>query len=88
MTIEDRLECITKSSDFKSWSKEDFSESFWIILAHYQKHPNRKDLNMLWTIFCWACHDDHGLSNSFRHALQWCKIDLNVESDREDLPEI
>lgn len=28
MTIEERLDNITKSSDFKPWSKEDFSESF------------------------------------------------------------
>lgn len=37
--------------------------------------------------FCWACHEDHGLSANFSNALKWCKLDLYEEAERTDLPE-
>lgn len=30
----------------------------------------------------WACHDNHGISNSFYHALKWAGIDLYTEQKK------
>jgi hypothetical protein len=67
---------INKPADFKEWESSDMSELFWIHLGKYMKHPNRYSLNIMQNALCWANHDNHGLSNSFRHALKWAKIDI------------
>lgn len=85
--IEEKLKDVSRASDFKSWSKEDMSEAFWIHLGKYQKAPNRESLVVMYRALLWAHHDDHGLSNSFSHALEWCGINIDVEWERKDLPE-
>lgn len=78
---------IRQASDFKEWESQDMSELFWLHLGIYQKRPNQKSLSIMYSAFLWACHADHGLSNSFNNALKWCKIDLFTEQQRKDLPE-
>ena len=85
--VSDKLKAVQKTEHFKTWSKEDLSEAFWLHLGIYKKHPNRRSLNILEMAFHWACHDDHGLANSFNHAMKWCGIDLYTEFERKDLPE-
>lgn len=85
--IENDLKGVQRADDFKHWKKEDMSEAFWIHLGKYQKHPNKKSLNIIYRAWLWAVHDDHGLANSFHNALKWCGLDLNIEIDRDDLPE-
>jgi hypothetical protein len=67
---------ITEAADFKGQSKSDLSECFWTHLGIYQKHPNKKSFNLLKRAWLWAVHDDHGLANSFHHALEWVGIDI------------
>lgn len=67
---------VMKPSDFKEWESRDMSELFWIHLGKYVKEPNRESLAYMEMAYSWACHDNHGLSNSFRHALKWAGIDL------------
>lgn len=83
--IERRLNYINNTSDFKNWEMRDMSEAFWIHLGKYQKNPNKKSLNIMCMAYGWACHADHGLSNSFRHALDWCGIKFSKENKRTDL---
>lgn len=85
--LEKRLNSINKTSDFKDWEMRDMSEAFWIHLGKYQKNPNKKSLGIITMAYGWACHADHGLSNSFRHALDWCSLNISMESKRTDLPE-
>ena len=75
-------ESLTRPSDLKTWKKADMSELFWAHLGKYLKEPNEHSLCMMDMAYMWACHDDHGLSNSFRHALKWAKIDLYEESQK------
>ena len=84
--IEKELASVSQASDFASWKKEDMSEAFWMHLIRYQKCPNQRSLSIMRTAFLWACHDDHGLSNCFSHALKWCGIDFFAER-LKDLPE-
>lgn len=83
--IEEKLKSVQKPDDFKGWKDADLSEAFWIHLVRYQKQPNQRSLSILSRAFLWAVHDNHGLSNSFRHALKWCGINLNFELRRTDL---
>lgn len=84
--ISARLRDVHGASDFSCWKMEDMSEAFWMHLIRYQKHPNKRSLNIMQTAYLWACHADHGLSNSFSHALDWCGVDLFNER-RKELPE-
>ena len=85
--IENGLKAVERPSDFVSWSMRDLSEAFWIHLGRYKNHPNKYSLSIINMAFRWACHEDHGLSNSFKHAMDWCEIDLFNELQRTDLPE-
>lgn len=78
--IERAAEGIKDACDFKDWSKHDLSEIFWIHLGRYVNHPNKHSLSLMRSALSWANHDDHGLSNSFRHALAWAKIDIWKEA--------
>ena len=69
-------ENVTKCSDFKDWKGRDLSELFWIHLGKYVKEPNAKSFEVMEMAYRWACHADHGLSNSFRNAMNWAGIDL------------
>ena len=84
--IEKKAENINRASDFKEWDHGHIADLFWIHLAKYKKFPNQKSLDILLRAYCWAMHDSHGLSRNFKHALDWCGIDLNRESERKDLP--
>lgn len=81
-------ENITSSVDLRknNWSAESISELFWIHLGIYQKHPNRKSLNVMFCARSWAAHSDHALSNSIAHALKWCGVNLIAEY-KKDLPD-
>lgn len=85
--IERDLEAVKNPEDFKTWKKADMSEAFWVHLGRYKKKPNKRSLEVMYVALLWAYHDDHGLSNSFSHALKWCGIDLFAEQQRKDLPE-
>lgn len=85
--LEKNLEAVREPAHFRNWKKEDMSEAFWIHLGRYKKRPNKRSLEIIYVALLWAYHDDHGLSNSFTHALQWCGIDLFTERQRKDLPE-
>ena len=78
----EKSKTLTKCSDFKEWDSGDMSELFWIHLGRYVKDPNPESLNYMEMAYRWACHDNHGISNSFRHALKWAGIDLWTESKR------
>lgn len=85
--ITEKLSSVKGPRDFSTWKKEDMSEAFWLHLIKYQKHPNKYSLSVMRTALLWAFHDDHGLSNSFTHAMEWCGIDLFKEIARDDLPD-
>ena len=87
-TIERNLEKVEKPYHFRDWDHGDMSDAFWLHLGRYQKHPNQKSLSVMKNAWYWACHDSHGLSSSFSHALKWCGIDLFTELKRTDLPEV
>lgn len=84
--IDAALADVKGASDFSTWKMSDMSDAFWTHLIRYQKHPNKRSLSIMQMAFLWACHADHGLSNSFSHAMQWCGIDLSEERHK-DLPE-
>lgn len=75
-------EAVKKPADFKNWDSGDMSELFWIHLGRYIKEPNPTSLMFMELAYRWACHDSHGLSNSFKHAMDWAKIDLYAEELR------
>ena len=70
----EKAKTLTKCSDFKQWDSGDMSELFWIHLGRYVKEPNPESLYYMELAFRWACHADHGLSNSFHNALKWAGI--------------
>lgn len=70
---------ISEPSDFQTWKKRDMSELFWVHLGTYVKEPNERSLGIIDRAYKWACHDNHGLANSFSHAMKWAKIDLHTE---------
>jgi len=73
---------IKHPSDFETWDHGDMSELFWVHLGKYVKNPNPESINYMNMAFLWACHDSHGLSNSFDHAMKWAGIDLHKELSR------
>lgn len=74
--ISKMCDSITEAADFKSATKADLSEAFWTHLGIYQKRPNKKSFKILQNAWLWAVHDDHGLANSFTHALKWVGVDI------------
>lgn len=76
---------VTAPSSFKGVRKEDLSECFWVHLGIYAKRPNKKSLAIIRRAYGWACHDDHGLANSFRHAMIWVGVPRSGTPD--SLPE-
>lgn len=38
---------------------------------NYQKEPNGKTLDVLWRLFCWACHEDHTASCAINEIMKW-----------------
>lgn len=78
----EKSKTLEKCSDFKVWDSGDMSELFWIHLGRYVKEPNKESLYFMELAYRWACHDNHGIANSFRHALEWAGIDLLTEYQR------
>ena len=70
---------LNEVEDFKSWDSGDMSELFWIHLGKYVKEPNPESFKYMEMAFYWACHDNHGIANSFSNALKWAGIDLFAE---------
>lgn len=64
----DTVKC---DADFKDWKMADMSELFWIHLGIYVQNPNQRSAEILCHALNWAAHADHGLCNSFHHALKW-----------------
>lgn len=73
---------IKHAYDFKTWDHGDMSELFWIHLGKYVKNPNEESISYMYMAYLWACHDSHGLSNSFQNALKWAGIDIYTELNR------
>lgn len=82
-----KLTDVQKTEHFSAWSAKELSDAFWLHLGIYKKHPNKRSLKIIEMAFHWACHDNHGLANSFNHAMKWCELDLYTEFERDDLPE-
>lgn len=80
--IEEKSKSLQKASDLAAWSHSDMSELFWMHLGRYIKSPNEHSLHMMIMAKRWANHDNHGLANSFEHALKWAKIDLYAEEEK------
>ena len=78
----EKAKSLTKCSDFKQWDSGDMSELFWIHLGRYVKEPNPESIYYMELAYRWACHDNHGISNSFSHAMKWAGIDLMAEKLR------
>lgn len=78
----ERAESVREPCDLRDWPGKDMSELFWLTLVEYQKNPTQKGISTINTIYLWACHDNHTLSNTIRHALKWCGIDLFSERRR------
>lgn len=74
-----KSETLISPGDFKTWDSGDMSELFWIHLGRYVKEPNAESIKYMTMAFLWACHDNHGIANSFRNALKWAGIDLFTE---------
>ncbi len=77
--LEEESYAIKEPSDFSEWEHGDMSELFWVHLGKYIKEPNEHSISLMYMAYRWACHDNVGLSNSFRNALKWAKIDLYRE---------
>lgn len=75
----EKSKSINHCSDFRHWDSDDMSELFWIHLGRYVKEPNSESLHYMELAYRWACHDNHGLSNSFHNALAWAGLDLYDE---------
>lgn len=80
--IIEQSKSLTQCSDFKTWDSGDMSELFWIHLGRYVKEPNPESLKYMDMAYRWACHDSHGLANSFSNALKLAGIDLYAEMDK------
>lgn len=80
--LEERLKDISGSASFKSWSGRDLSDAFWLHLGRYTKEPNARSYGIIMAAYNWACHADHGLANSFFHALKWAKFDVFEEGEK------
>lgn len=78
---------MVRMEDIRDWSSSDLSQFFWNNLIEFQKHPNKGSVKRMKLALAWACHADHGLSNSFINALHWCHIDLYAEGKRSDIPD-
>lgn len=77
--IIEQSEGLKETSDFAQWDSGDMSELFWIHLGRYVKEPNAESIKYMTMAFYWACHDNHGIANSFSNALKWAGIDLFAE---------
>lgn len=64
-------EKVKQISDFSEWSNKDMSELFWLHASIYAKNPNEHSLRIMDRAWLWACHDNHGLANSFLNAIKW-----------------
>lgn len=82
LRVIDKSQSLTKPSDFKTWDSGDMSELFWVHLGRYVKEPNPQSLKFMDMAYRWACHDSHGMANSFKHALDWAGIDLWEEDEK------
>ena len=78
--IRQRGTTVIEAADFKTWKMKDMSELFWTHLGIYVKEPNKESARLMICALDWAVHADHGLFNSFTHALKWAKIsDLRIQ---------
>lgn len=80
--LNNRSKDLQEASDFSTWKGRDMSELFWMHLGEYVKEPNEHSLSLMNMAYRWACHDNHGLANSFSNALKWAKINLHTEERR------
>lgn len=78
----EKSKTVESCSDFKEWDSGDMSELFWIHLGRYVKEPTEEGYRYMRMAFAWACHDNHGIANSFDNALKWAGINLWEEEKR------
>lgn len=77
--LNERSNCVNEPSDLSTWKSTDMSELFWMHLGKYVKDPNERSLVIMSMAYRWACHDNHGLANSFSNAMKWVGINLLTE---------
>ena len=80
--LDERSQDLIEPSDFSAWKDRDMSELFLMHLGNYVKEPNEHSFSLISMAYRWACHDNHGLANSFSNALKWAKINLRAEEKR------
>lgn len=80
--IAERGKSLKDFTDLANWTSKDLSELFWMHLGQYVKEPTAEGYDILSLVYRWASHDDFGLASSFKHALDWAKVDLLVERKR------
>ena len=80
--IAQSAQSVKEPCDFESWDSGDMSELFWMHLGKYVKEPNAESCRYMMLAFHWACHDNHGIANSFDNALKWAGIDLFAEHQK------
>ena len=49
-------------------------------------HENQNSFYVMKMAYIWAVHADHGLANSFMHALNWCGINIWDANKYKSLP--
>lgn len=80
--LDAQSENLKKASDLSKWKSNDMSELFWMHLGKYINEPNERSLSIIGMAYRWACHDNHGLANSFSNAMRWAKINLLTEEKK------
>ena len=70
------------SKYFEGWSSKDRTTAFFESFGRYVKEPNKRDIDTVYYIWLWACHDDHALVRTIDYTLKWAKMDLYTERER------
>ena len=80
--ILDKASCSDDGRYFKDWSSKDRTTAFFEAFGRYVKEPNKRDIETVYHIWLWACHDDHALARTIDYTLKWAKMDLYTERER------
>ena len=85
LSNEEILDKASKSDNgryFKDWTSKDRTTAFFEAFGRYVKEPNKRDIETVYHIWLWACHDDHALTKTIDYTLKWAKMDLYTERER------
>ena len=72
---------LKETSDFETWDSGDTSpeENPKEAISFLAARLDAESIKYMTMAFYWACHDNHGIANSFSNALKWAGIDLFAE---------